>query len=91
MDILLSNLDSKKILIDIRAKYKYTLNHIPGSINILENEILINHNHYLDFNHEYVIYCDYGNRSKKVVNYLNSKGYKVYNLLGGFNSYLNKK
>ena len=91
MDILLDNLDSNKILIDIRAKYKYLLHHIPGSINAQENEILINPKHYLDLKHEYVIYCDYGNRSKRVVNYLNSKGYKVYNLVGGFNSYLNKK
>lgn len=90
MDILLSNLNSSKILIDIRANYKYLLNHIPGSINIVENELLINPSRYLDYNHEYVIYCDYGNRSKRVVSYLSSKGYKVYNLLGGFNSYLNK-
>lgn len=90
MDILLKNLDSKKILIDIRAKYKYLLDHIPSSINVQENEILINPSRYLDFNHEYVLYCDYGNRSKKVVNYLNGKGYKVYNLVGGYNSYLNK-
>lgn len=90
MDILLSNIDSNKILIDIRANYKYLINHIPGSINIVENELLINPSRYLNYHKEYVIYCDYGNRSKRVVNYLNSKGYKVYNLLGGFNSYLNK-
>ena len=90
MDILLSNVDSNKILIDIRANYKYLLNHIPGSTNIVENELLINPNRYLDHNKEYVLYCDYGNRSKRVVSYLNSKGYKVYNLVDGFNSYLNK-
>ena len=91
MNTLLSNLSSDKILIDIRAKYKYLIDHIPGSINILENELLINPNKYLKFNHEYVIYCDYGNRSKRVVNYLNSKGYKTYSLIDGFNSYLKTK
>lgn len=90
MDILLDNIDNSKILIDIRANYKHLINHIPGSINIVENELLINHNRYLDYNHEYVLYCDYGNRSKKIVSFLNTKGYKVYNLVGGFNSYLNK-
>ena len=90
MDILLSNLDSNKVIIDIRAKYKYLISHIPNSINIMENELLINPKKYLNYNKEYVIYCDYGNRSRKVVNYLNSKGYKVYNLVGGYNSYLNK-
>jgi rhodanese-related sulfurtransferase len=90
MNILFSNLDRSKVIIDIRAKYKYLINHIPNSINIVENELLINPNRYLNYDKEYVIYCDYGNRSKKVVNYLNSKGYKVYNLVGGFNSYLNK-
>ncbi len=91
MNILIEDLSSDKIIIDIRAKYKYLIDHIPGSINILENKLLMNPKHYLDMNNEYVIYCDYGNRSKRVVNYLNSKGYKVYNLVGGFNSYLNKK
>ncbi len=90
MNILLSDLNSDKIIIDIRAKYKYLLNHIPNSINILENDLLMNPTKYLNFNKEYVVYCDYGNRSKRVVNYLNTKGYKVYNLVGGFNSYLNK-
>ena len=90
MDILLSNLDSDKKLIDIRARYKYLINNIPGRTNVAENELLLNPDHYLDYNKEYVLYCDYGNRSKRVVNYLNSKGYKVYNLVGGFNSYLNK-
>ncbi len=91
MDISFENIGSNKIIMDIRAKYKYLLNHIPHSINIQENELLINPNKYLDFNHEYVIYCDYGNRSKKIVNYLNGRGYKTYSLAGGFNSYLNKK
>ena len=90
MSILLSDVNESQIIIDIRAKYKYLLNHIPGSINIQENELLLNPNNYLNLNKEYVIYCDQGNRSRKVVNYLNSRGYKTYSLIGGFNSYLNK-
>ena len=44
-----------------------------------------------DKNTIYYIYCDYGNRSKHVVSYLNSLGYNCVNIEGGYNNYLLEK
>jgi len=77
-------------LIDIRSKYQYLEGSIPNSINIVENMLLLNPERYLNRSKEYVIFCDYGNRSKRVSNYLNNIGYRVYSLSGGYNSYINK-
>ena len=89
MDIELKDIHDKKI-IDIRDSYKYLEGHIPNSVNIAENKLLLSPNYYLNRNDEYVIYCDHGYRSMKVSKYLRFQGYKVYNLVGGFNSYLKK-
>lgn len=74
-------------LIDIRSSYQFASGNIPGSINILENILLLNPGNYLDSNQEYVIICDYGNRSLRVSRYLNTIGYKTYSLSGGYHSY----
>ncbi|MBP3841375.1 MAG: rhodanese-like domain-containing protein [Bacilli bacterium] len=87
MDIDFENINGRK-LIDIRDSYKYLEKHIPGSINIEENKILLMPEYYINRNEEYVIYCDNGYRSMKVSNFLNTQGYKVYNLTGGINLYL---
>lgn len=87
MDVNYENIKNKKI-IDIRDNYKYLENHIPNSINIEENKLLLMPEYYINRNEEYVVYCDNGYRSTKVCKYLNSKGYKVYNLTGGINQYL---
>ena len=87
MDIDFENINGRK-LIDIRDSYKYLEKHIPGSINIEENKVLLMPEYYINRNEEYVIYCDNGYRSMKVSNFLNTQGYKVYNLTGGINLYL---
>lgn len=87
MDIDFENINGRK-LIDIRDSYKYLEKHISGSINIEENKILLMPEYYINRNEEYVIYCDNGYRSMKVSNFLNTQGYKVYNLTGGINLYL---
>ena len=76
MDIDFENINGRK-LIDIRDSYKYLEKHIPGSINIEENKILLMPEYYINRNEEYVIYCDNGYRSMKVSNFLNTQGYKV--------------
>jgi rhodanese-related sulfurtransferase len=75
-------------IIDIRDYNKYYNGHIPGAININENELINNHKYYLDKNKIYYIYCDYGNRSKVCVNRLNNMGYHVINIVGGYHNYL---
>jgi rhodanese-related sulfurtransferase len=75
-------------IIDIRDYTKYYNGHITGAVNISENELLINHNKYLNMNKIYYIYCDYGNRSRVCVNRLNNMGYNTVNIIGGYHNYL---
>ncbi len=79
----------KKInLIDIRKKEKYVLGTIGNAINISENELLYHMNKYLKKDEEYVVFCQTGSSSKVVCEVLNSFGYKVYNLIGGYSKYV---
>ena len=77
-------------IIDIRTKDKYLKGHIPDAININYMELLINYKKYLTKNQKYLIYCDSGTRSLSLVNRLQSLGYDVTNLTGGYNNYLRR-
>ena len=78
-------------IIDIRDNYSYNLGHIVGAVNIEALELLNNPNKYLNKSEVYYIYCDSGNRSKSLVNKLNSMGYNTVNIIGGYNNYLFQK
>lgn len=75
-------------IIDIRDKSKYIKGHIPGSINIDEYNLFVNHDKYLNKDEVYYLYCDSGFRSSKLVNNLNVLGYNTVNIEGGYNNYL---
>ena len=74
-------------IIDIRDNYKYNLGNIPTSKNVPVNFLLTNPENYLNNIDTYYIYCEYGSTSSRVCNVLKSKGYKVVNILGGYNDY----
>ena len=74
-------------IIDIRESYLYNLSNIPTSKNIPSNFLMSNPSQYLDKNKTYYIYCSVGYTSAPVCNKLSSMGYKVVNILGGYNSY----
>ena len=74
-------------IIDIRDNYKYNLGNIPTSKNIPSNFLITNPENYLNKEDIYYIYCDFGNTSARVCNILSKKGYKVINVLGGYNEY----
>ena len=78
-------------IIDIRSVQKYNDNHIPGSINIEYNKLLGNSDKYIRKDDTYYIYCQKGVMSKRVVNYLRSLGYNVYDVIGGYESYILNK
>ena len=80
--------DRNMKFIDIRGRDRFLEGSIPGSINVLENALLLYPERYLDKANRYIVFCDYGNRSKRVSNYLNTIGYKVYSLAGGYDNYL---
>ena len=75
-------------IIDIRSIEKYNDNHIDGAINIPYILLLKEPFKFLNKNEEYYIYCQYGKNSLKVCNILASKGYKVYNIVEGYEGWL---
>ncbi|MDD6878874.1 MAG: rhodanese-like domain-containing protein [bacterium] len=85
----LRNLIPRVKIIDIRDNYEYNLGNIPTSKNIPKNFLVTNPNLYLNQEDTYYVYCQYGNSSGKVCNKLNEQGYKVINVLGGYNEYKN--
>lgn len=64
-------------LIDLEDEATYQQNHIPGSINIPYETLLVNHKKYLEKNTPYFLICKKGIKSKKAVNILDFYGYQV--------------
>lgn len=73
-------------LIDIREKKDYMKGHIPGAINLALDDILAFPNKYLSKNITYIIYCDEGKSSMRLVQVL-EKNYDVISLNGGYDLY----
>ena len=74
-------------IIDIRDNYLYRLGSIPTSKNIPMNYLLILPEQYLNKTDTYYIYCTQGLQSAKLCEKLTKSGYKVVNILGGYNGY----
>lgn len=68
-------------LIDIRPKYEASINKYKNAVNIPYNELIFNHQKYLNKNQRYFIICSKGVQSKKAVNILSVYGYEVYNVI----------
>ena len=77
-------------LIDIRSIESYNNNHIPGAVNIQMDNLLLMPSKYLNKNERYYIYCKQGVSSSKLCNILTKYGYKVTNLVGGYEEWLIK-
>lgn len=88
LDLLNKNYSN---IIDIRSIEKYNDNHIPGAKNIPMILLLKDPSKYLDYNQVYCIYCQKGINSSRTCQYLLSKGYRVYNIIGGYEEWLLKK
>lgn len=73
-------------LIDIREKSDYLKGHIPGALNIELDDILAYPNKYFSKNITYIIYCDVGKSSKRVVDLFRGK-YDLISLNGGYKLY----
>ena len=78
-------------IIDIRSIEKYNDNHIPQAKNVPMLLLLNDPSKYMNINEEYYIYCQYGKSSLKVCQILASKGYKVYNVIRGYEGWLLEK
>lgn len=75
-------------IIDIRSNQSYNNNHIPGSINIPMEKLLVDPKKYLQANAIYYIYCQKGISSQKVCQILNRMGYHTTNISGGYEEWI---
>lgn len=84
----LSSIINKNHIIDLRMIEKYNDNHIPGSINIPFEKLILNPKKYLNFTDTYYLYCQMGAKSIQACMYLQKLGYKVVNIKGGYESWI---
>ncbi len=75
----------KIIVLDVRTRDEYKHKHLDGAINIPMHEVGDKIGRVVRSKNDVIIvYCEYGGRSKKVLNKLKKMGYlNVYNLDGG--------
>lgn len=78
-------------LIDIRSTEKYNDNHIPESINVPFEKLLVKPKEYLNFTDTFYLYCQKGTTSIKACLYLQKQGFKVVNISGGYESWIIQK
>lgn len=95
---MISNITVKDLLnftglniIDIRSEQSYNNNHIPGSINIPYEKLIVEPNKYLTKDRKYFLYCQHGVTSIKTCKILASQGYKVVNIIGGYEQWIMEK
>lgn len=75
-------------IIDVRGRENFNNGHIGNAINVPFNELLINSDKYIIKNKVYYIYCQRGTRSVKLCQILRNKGYRVVNVLGGYQAWI---
>ena len=82
-------LENEKVnLIDIRERNLYDIGTIVGARNISINCLIESPERYLNKDEYYYIFCNYGNNSKRLCDYLSRFGYKVINIIDGYQGYL---
>lgn len=75
-------------IIDIRGVESYNGGHIDGAKNIDFNKLLVDPDSYLNKNDIYYIYCQKGVKSAKLCSILRQSGYKVINIIGGYEAWV---
>lgn len=78
-------------LIDIRDKYQYLLGHLPNARNIPYTYLIMMPENYLQKEEIYYLYCDHGEKSRKICAHLQELGYHAIDLVGGYESYQRMK
>ena len=75
-------------IIDIRSREKYNNNHIPNSINIEFDKLILSPEKYLEKDKIYYIYCQRGKTSINACINLYKLGYNVINIMGGYENWI---
>lgn len=86
-DTLIQNRDIQRL--DVRTLAEYSEGHIAKTINInvMDDSFAAMADSLLQKDKPVTVYCRSGKRSKKAANILSAKGYKVFELDKGFNSW----
>lgn len=82
--VKLSNIN----VIDLRSVEKFNSNHIPGSINIPADKLLLRPYDYISTDLKYYLYCQHGISSLNVCRMLSKLGFNVVSIDGGFEEWL---
>lgn len=77
------------LLIDIRGNMAYRIGHIPGSINIRDDQLedMVGKNMPFPKNMKLLFLCPIGEQSRKYVAFLQKKGYVAASLTGGITAW----
>ena len=78
------------VLLDVRSAAEYREGHIPGSVNIPEDNIRSILNTVQDYDTPIFAYCLSGARSGRAVSALKALGYRNVNNIGGIRGYTGK-
>lgn len=76
------------LIIDVRGSFSYMLGHIPGSINMSEEDLLKKAGNLARDGKKVIVVCPVGLDSVEIVKKLRELGVEAYYLLGGFRGYL---
>lgn len=84
------DMEKGSLLIDVRTKNEHNQIKIKNSINISINSDIFNEQiDKLNKTKEYIVHCMYGKRGSKACKILQKKGFKVKNLKGGLDAWIN--
>ena len=75
-------------IIDLRSVEKFNNSHIPGSINIPAEKILLRPFDYINNDSKYYLYCQHGISSLNVCRILSRLGFNVVSINGGYEEWL---
>ena len=91
-EILIEDLKNKDrdsfVIIDIRDEESFAYGHIPGAINIPQNQVLERVKNFRK-DKEICVCCKVGLISKQIASSLQELGFVAYSLKGGYASFLN--
>jgi len=77
---------SKPYIIDTREPYEFAHYHLPTAVNIPYQTLVMYPERYLNHHDTYYLICDYGSVSHRAASILESYGYSVVSIIGGYES-----
>lgn len=81
--------DNNAYLLDVRRADEYAAGHLPGAalLDVTDSIAFARGVELLDKEKNIYIYCRSGRRSRKAATILTSKGFRVYDMRGGYNAW----